>query len=186
MISGNTIKGTVQGSNTLSGKVTSEGNIEGRVTVGGSMLQDAVLYTEQELTEEERAQARKNIGSIGENVEGTVQTPYDVDQQSLVYTWLEPVTALDGAEILNCYGGDLDGMGIPDVDRNIAIGFMSQASGFRTQARGNYSQAGGWWTIAEGQCSHAEGLLSKTLGHFCHAEGTRTQATVMAMKEGLI
>jgi hypothetical protein len=117
-------------------------------------------------------------GSVGEDVSGTVQTPYDVDPKSLEYTWLEPITAAEGAEIFNCYDGDRDELGIPGVDRNIATGFMSQATGFRTQARGNYSQASGWWTIAEGQCSHAEGLLSKTLGHFCHAEGTRTQATV--------
>jgi hypothetical protein len=96
----------------------------------------------------------------------------------LEYTWLEPIVALEGAEILNCYGGDRDGLGILDCDRNVATGFMSQASGFRTQSRGNYSRASGWWTIAEGQCSVAEGLLSRTGGHFCHAEGTRTQANL--------
>ena len=117
-------------------------------------------------------------GGIGEDVSGVEQTPYAIDQTSLEYTFLDPVTALEGAEILNCYGGDRDGMGIENVDKNIATGFMSQASGFRTQARGNYSQARGWWTIADGQCSIAEGLLSRTGGHFCHAEGTRTQANV--------
>lgn len=143
---------------------------------GGS--KDAVLYVEQDLTDEQKNQARKNINVIGEAVGGTVQVPYSIDQQSLEYTWLDPVTALEGAEILNCYGGDRDGLDIPDCDKNVATGFMSQASGFRTQARGNYSQASGWWTIADGQCSHAEGLLSRTGGHFCHAEGTRTQANV--------
>lgn len=118
------------------------------------------------------------MGGIGEDVTGTVQTPYNIDQTSLEYTWLEPAEALEGAEILNCYDGDRDGMGIADCDRNIALGFMSQASGFRTQARGNYSRAAGWWTIADGQCSVAEGLLSRTGGHFCHAEGTRTQANL--------
>jgi hypothetical protein len=115
-------------------------------------------------------------GGIGEDVSGTIQTPYEVDKTTLEYTWLEPVTALKGAEILNCYDGDDDGLGIENVDRNIALGFMSQASGFRTQAWGNYSQARGWWTIADGQCSVAEGLLSTTHGHFCHSEGTRTSA----------
>lgn len=118
------------------------------------------------------------LSSVGEDVSGTTQTPYAIDQISLEYTWLDPVVASSGAEILNSYRGDADGMGIEDVDRNIATGFMSQASGFRTQARGNYSQARGWWTIADGQCSVAEGLLSRTEGHFCHAEGTRTRATV--------
>lgn len=117
-------------------------------------------------------------GGVGEDVEGELFTPYNVDPDSLEYTWLEPIEALEGAEILNCYDGDRDGLGIPNVDRNIATGFMSQASGFRTQARGNYSQARGWWTIADGQCAVAEGLLSRASGHFSHAEGTRTQATI--------
>lgn len=115
-------------------------------------------------------------GGAGEDVSGTVQTPYNIDKNSLEYTWLEPITAAKGAEIFNCYDGDTDGLGIENVDRNIATGFMSQASGFRTQAIGNYSKAGGWWTIADGQCSVAEGLLTNTAGHFCHSEGTRTSA----------
>ena len=115
--------------------------------------------------------------SIGEDVSGTEQVPYTIDQQSLEIVLQEPVVALGGAEILNCYGGDREETGIPDIDKNRATGFMSQASGYATQARGNYSQARGWWTIADGQCSIAEGLLSRTEGHFCHAEGTRTRAT---------
>ena len=117
-------------------------------------------------------------GSVGEDVSGTTQTPYDIHQTSLEYTWLEPVVALRGAEIFNSYDGDADDMGIENVDRNVATGFMSQASGFRTQALGNYSSARGWWTRSDGQCSVAEGLLSLASGHFCHAEGTRTTASV--------
>lgn len=117
-------------------------------------------------------------GGIGEDVSGTVQTPYTIDQQSLEIVLQEPVTALEGAEILNCYSGDREDTGIPDIDRNRATGFMSLAAGYATQALGNYSQSRGWWTIANGQCSVAEGLLSRTEGHFCHAEGTRTRATI--------
>jgi hypothetical protein len=135
-----------------------------------------VLYVPQELTQEEKTQARVNIGVIGEDVSGVEQTPYSIDPQSLEIVLKEPVVALEGAEILNCYGGDRENTGIPDVDRNRAIGFMSLASGYATQALGNYSQSRGWWTIADGQCSIAEGLLSRTEGHFCHAEGTRTRA----------
>lgn len=118
-------------------------------------------------------------GGVGENVAGTIQTPFDPNEAGgFDYIYEEPMEASAGAEIFNSYHGDVDGKGVEDYDRNIAIGFMSQASGFRTQAIGNYSQARGWWTRAEGQCSIAEGLLSITKGHFCHAEGTRTQATV--------
>jgi hypothetical protein len=172
------VKATVSPNGTISGSVAPNGTVTGRISTGGGGAKEAVLYVEQNLTDEQIAQARKNIRIMGEAVGGTVQRLYSVDQQSLEYTWLDPVTAADGAEILNSYGGDLDGMGIEDVDRNIATGFTALATGFRTQARGNYSQAGGWWTIADGQCSHAEGLLSRTEGHFCHAEGTRTRATI--------
>lgn len=179
MINNGTLTGSVENQGILQGAVMSNDSLRGTMVVsGGGGSKDAVLYVEQELDDEQKAQARSNIGIIGEDVSGTIQTPYGIHQTSLEYTWLEPVVAASGAEILNCYAGDADGLGIENVDRNIATGFMSQASGFRTQARGNYSQASGWWTIADGQCSHAEGLLSRTEGHFCHAEGTRTRATV--------
>ena len=179
MINSDSVQGHVQSQADISGTVTPGTAITGMVSIaGGGGSKNAVLYVEQELTEEQSKQARKNIQVIGEDVSGTTQTPYAIDQKSLEYTWLDPVVASNGAEILNSYEGDVDGMGIENVDRNIATGFMSQASGFRTQARGNYSQSSGWWTIADGQCSHAEGLLSRTEGHFCHAEGTRTRATV--------
>jgi hypothetical protein len=178
-VSNDKLVGTVSATGGISGAVSNEKTVSGELKLGaGVMNRDALLYVEQFLTEEQIAQARKNIRVIGEGVGGTVQTPYNINQSNLEYTWLEPVTAADGAEIFNCYNGDADGTGIPNIDRNIALGFMSQATGFRTQARGNYSQSSGWWTISDGQCSHAEGLLSRTEGHFCHAEGTRTQATV--------
>ena len=139
---------------------------------------EALTYTPQELTDDQKVQVRQNLSAAGEYVGGTTQVPYSIDQQSLEIVLLEPSVALEGAEIFNCYDGDREGYGIPNIDRNRAIGFMSQASGYATQARGNYSQSRGWWTIADGQCSIAEGLLSRTEGHFCHAEGTRTRATV--------
>lgn len=180
MITSGEIKGSVNSRATMSGGVETSGEVAGKLHLGGLIVgsKDAVQYVEQKLTEDQKKQARNNIGVIGEYVGGTVQTPYDIHKTSLEYTWLDPVTASEGAEIFNCYGGDRDGLDIPDCDRNIATGFMSSASGFRTQSRGNYSQASGWWTIADGQCSHAEGLLSSTGGHFCHAEGTRTQANL--------
>ena len=116
---------------------------------------------------------------VGENVAGTIQTPFDPNEAGgFAYIYEEPQEALPGAEIFNSYEGDIDGMGVENYDRNIAIGFMSQASGFRTQAIGNYSKAGGWWTRADGQCAVAEGLLTRASGHFTHAEGTRTLASI--------
>ena len=172
-----TLIGRMSSSTNLTGNVSSPGTIDGKVIIGGgSGFKDAVLYVPQELTQEEKTQARANIGVIGEYVGGTTQIPYAIDQQSLEIVLQEPAIALEGAEILNCYGGDRENTGIPDIDKNRAVGFMSLAAGYATQAIGNYSQSRGWWTIADGQCSVAEGLLSRTEGHFCHAEGTRTRA----------
>ena len=179
MITADSVSGSIERSGEIIGDLASTEPIEGTVAIaGGGGSKNAVLYVEQNLTDEQINQARANIRVIGEYVGGTVQTPYNIHKTSLEYTWLEPVTASEGAEIFNCYGGDRDGLDIVDCDRNVATGFMSQAIGFRTQSRGNYSRASGWWTIADGQCSVAEGLLSSTGGHFCHAEGTRTQANL--------
>ena len=179
MVTSGSVQGDIKSGVEVVGGVNPGTIIGGQIAMGGSpSAKNAVLYVEQELTDEQKNQARKNIQVIGEDVGGTIQTPYSIDQQSLEIVLLEPVVAYEGAEILNCYGGDREETGIPDIDRNRAIGFMSQASGYATQARGNYSQSRGWWTIADGQCSIAEGLLSRTEGHFCHAEGTRTRATV--------
>lgn len=104
---------------------------------------------------------------IGRDVSGKVQTPYDPNEAGgFEYIYEDPVEALPGAEILN------------DYDNNIAVGYMSQASGYQTQAIGNYSKAEGWWTRADGQCAVASGLLSRASGHFTHAEGTRTLASI--------
>lgn len=176
MFNEKTMTGKLSGSENLVGEIQARNTIDGKMGVGSSGNPNAVLYVEQDLTDEQIDQARKNIRVIGEDVSGTTQTPYGIDKTSLEYTWLDPVVAAKGAEIFNCYDGDADGLGVENVDRNIATGFMSQASGFRTQALGNYSKAGGWWTIADGQCSVAEGLLTNTAGHFCHSEGTRTSA----------
>lgn len=116
---------------------------------------------------------------VGKDMSGMVQAPFDPNEAGgFEYIYEEPQEALEGAEIFNCYDGDRDGYGVENFDRNVAIGFMSRASGFRTQAIGNYSQAGGWWTRADGQCAIAEGLLSRASGHFTHAEGTRTVASI--------
>lgn len=170
------MNGQVTSSKKVTGEVKGQNSLKATVSPGSGGSKNAVLYVEQELTEEQIKQARDNIRVIGKNVAGTVQTPYTVDEPNgYAYIYDEPVEAMEGAEIFNCYDGDREGYG---SDANIATGFMAQASGFRTQAIGNYAKAGGWWTRADGQCSVAEGLLSVTKGHFCHAEGTRTQATI--------
>lgn len=153
----------------ITGKVTSEGQISGSVSLGGQPgTKNAVLYTEQELTNEQAYQARRNIKTAGESVEGTTYIPYtveEIDGYNYNFIYEEPVVAQEGAEIFNDYG-------------NIAAGLWSTASGYQTQALGNYSSANGWWSRADGQCAVANGLLTRASGHFTHAEGTRTLASI--------
>lgn len=162
------MKGSVSAEGSINGRVVGEGNISGRVSMGGGIPSgEKPFYTIKDIE-----------GAVGEDVSGTIQTPFDPNEAGgFEYIYEEPQEALEGAEIFNSYDGDRDGMGVENYDRNIAIGFMSKASGFRTQAIGNYSKAGGWWTRADGQCAVAEGLLCRASGHFTHAEGTRTLAS---------
>lgn len=113
-------------------------------------------------------------GGVGESVEGQVQYPYVCHPTQYTYTYDEPVEALEGAEIFNCYDGDRDGYG---SDRNIAVGVFSTAMGYRNQSIGNYSLTAGWWCRSDGQCATAIGLLTRASGHFTQAYGTRTEAT---------
>jgi hypothetical protein len=180
MMNSDKITGSIENQVEISGTMTINVPVVGTVAVGGSAsAKDAVLYTEQELTIDQQKQARSNIGVAGEDVSGTIQTPFDPNEAGgFAYIYEDPKEAAAGAEIFNSYSGDADGTGVENYDRNIAIGFMSQASGFRTQAIGNYSKAEGWWTRADGQCAVASGLLSRASGHFSHAEGTRTLASI--------
>ena len=152
----------------ITGEVTSQKSITGNVVVGNNPNAGrAVLYTEQHLTDEQVAQARSNIRTAGESVEGITFTPYSVDEANdYAYIYDAPVVAQEGSEIFN------------DYDNNIAAGLWSTASGYQTQAIGNYSIANGWWTRADGQCAVASGLLTRASGHFTHAEGTRTLASI--------
>ena len=131
------------------------------------------VYTETktlsyQALEQRVKELEKNGGTgVGRDVSGKVQTPYDPNEAgNFEYIYEDPVEALPGAEIFN------------DYDNNIATGYMSQASGYQTQAIGNYSKTEGWWTRADGQCAVASGLLSRASGHFTHAEGTRTLASI--------
>ena len=169
MINSDKITGTVGSNGNVVGQVASNGRIAGSVAMGGMPKAiDAVLYTEQELTPEQAAQARRNINTAGETVEGTTYVPYtveEIDGYNYNFHYEEPVVAQEGSEIFNDYN-------------NIAAGFCSTAAGYETQALGNYSVTNGWWTRADGQCAHAEGLLTRASGHFTHAEGTRTLASI--------
>ena len=162
------VSGEINQKVSVTGEVRKGVSVQGDISVGSITTNGkAVLYTEQELNDEQVDQVRKNIRTVGKNVEGTTYVPYTVDEENdYAYIYDEPVTAVEGAEILN------------DYDNNIAAGTWSTAMGYQTQAIGNFSIANGWWTRADGQCAVASGLLSRASGHFTHAEGTRTLASI--------
>lgn len=168
MINSGNVTGSIKSTGEITGEVKASSSIYGTVAIGGGVgSKNAVLYVEQNLTDEQVAQVRSNIRTAGESVEGTTYVPYVVDEENdYAYIYDEPIVAVEGAEIFN------------DYDNNIAAGLWSTASGYQTQAIGNYSMANGWWTRADGQCAIASGLLTRASGHFTHAEGTRTLASV--------
>ena len=169
MINSDSIRGSVAKQGTIAGNVKTEEQISGTVIIGSNPLSGkAVLFVEQSLTDEQAEQARLNIKTAGEKVEGTTYVPYtveEIDGYNYIFHYEEPVVAQEGAEIFNDY-------------TNISAGLWSTASGYQTQAIGNYSIANGWWTRADGQCAVASGLLTRASGHFTHAEGTRTLASI--------
>jgi hypothetical protein len=169
MLNSEKITGIVTKQGDVTGAVNANAGVSGSVSMGGKpAASNAVQYVEQNLTDEQASQARENVKTAGETVEGTTYVPYtveEIDGYNYNFIYEEPVVAQEGSEIFNDYN-------------NIAAGLWSTASGYETQALGNYSITSGWWTRADGQCAHAEGLLSRASGHFSHAEGTRTKATI--------
>ena len=75
MINEEVMAGDIKPGATLKGQAVPGMFMRGRVSVGGSMLQNAVLYVEQNLTDEQIEQARANIRVIGKDVAGMVFAP---------------------------------------------------------------------------------------------------------------
>ena len=118
---------------------------------------EVLLKTEQDLTDEELSQVRKNLRFIGKDVEGQ---QFVVDGQTL--------TASANAEIFG------------DYTSNIAIGQWSIAEGSGTVAKGRASHAEGAMTQALTDGTHTEGYQTKATGYWSHAEGEMTLVTSYA------
>lgn len=114
------------------------------------IIDTAVRFALQELTDEQKKQARLNINAVGENVTGKNLT---VDGSNAV------LTASNGAEIFN------------DYEYNVASGEYSHAEGCGTSALGDDSHAEGLASMTIGFASHAEGYLTTAAGDHSHAEG---------------
>lgn len=169
MISEGTLTGSVTNSGALQGNVQSNKTLRGTMVVsGGGGSKDAVLYVEQELDDEQKAQARSNIGTAGKIVAGQTLYSYTPKETSDDLVFIKespiPIEAAEGTEIFNNYAD------------NVATGYYSIASGFGTQALGDFSNASGWLTRAGGYCSISSGRRTEADGSYAHSEGIDTSA----------
>ena len=110
--------------------------------------QNIVSYAQQTLTDEEKAQARTNIGAVSE---------------------AELQAAMD--EHFPATGKLQAGVGT-SAAANGAV-----ATGVGTTASGRASHAEGQLTTADGQVAHAEGYGTTASGDYSHAEGFGTKAS---------
>ena len=118
-------------------------------SVGSS--EDALLKTEQTLTDAELTQVRKNLKFIGKDVEGQTFT-------------------INGEDVVASANAEIFG----DYTSNIATGQWSIAEGSGTIAKGRASHAEGAITQALNDGCHVEGYQTKATGYWSHAEGELT------------
>ena len=112
---------------------------------------EALLKTEQVLSDEELAQVRSNLKFIGKDVSGQ---QFTIDGTT--------VTASPSAEIFG------------DYENNIAIGQWSIAEGSGTLAKGRASHVEGAYGKALNDGTHVEGYGCTASGYWSHAEGEMT------------
>lgn len=112
---------------------------------------NALIKSEQTLTDDELTQVRKNLKFIGKDVEGQ---EFTIDGTT--------VTASPNAEIFG------------DYETNIAVGQWSIAEGSSTVAKGRASHAEGAFSQALNDGTHVEGYGTKATGFWSHAEGEMT------------
>lgn len=119
--------------------------------------EDALLKTEQTLTDDELTQVRKNLKFIGKDVEGQTFT-------------------INGEEVVASPNAEIFG----DYTSNIAVGQWSIAEGSGTIAKGRASHAEGAMTKALNDGTHTEGYQTEATGYWSHAEGELTKVTSYA------
>ena len=134
-----------------------EGFVNNAIEKANTTLDNALLKTEQSLTEDELTQVRSNLKLIGKDVAGQ---QFTIDGTT--------VTASPNAEIFG------------DYTSNIAVGQWSIAEGSGTVAKGRASHAEGAMTQALNDGTHTEGYQTKATGYWSHAEGEMTTVSSYA------
>ena len=140
----------------------------------------AVKFTEQTLTDAEKAQARENIGVTDiemdalnakmNNSNPTGTGSFSMNRQPNTDIGEYSVAEGDRTESSG-RGSHAEGIG------TIASDLAAHAEGDGTTASGRYSHAEGSYAIASGLSSHAEGEWTVADGAYSHAEGQGTSAS---------
>ena len=118
---------------------------------------EALLKSEQTLTDAELTQVRTNLKFIGKSLGGQTVTVNGTNY-----------TASNTAEIFG------------DYTSNIAVGDWSIAEGSGTVAKGRASHAEGAYSKALQDGCHVEGYQTEATGYWSHAEGEMTKVTSYA------
>lgn len=112
----------------------------------GGRNPDAVLYSAQELTEEQQKQARQNIGALDENIETTLvdtnRTFFGVGK-NIVYVkngWLKPCPVDADKELAGNYANAVLGFGF--INTNISVVKGEAKSAFSLYQQGLISDKG--------------------------------------------
>lgn len=154
----------------------------------------AVKFTEQTLTDIEKAQARENIGVTNIEVDSVLSTTStNPVQNKVINAAISELSQLVGdtevsAQIADAVADKADadaldakmnssnptGTGSFSMNRqpNTDIGEYSVAEGDRTESSGRGSHAEGIGTTASDLAAHAEGDGTTASGRYSHAEGS--------------
>lgn len=130
----------------------------------------------QTLTDEQKAQARSNIGAGESEFSGSYNDLTNTPDLSVYMTKANPTGT--GSVSINRKADTTVGNNSVAVGTNTtASGGSSHAEGNNTIASANFAHAEGWNTTASDLGSHAEGEETTASGQDSHAEGYKTTAS---------
>lgn len=157
-------------------------------------IKSAIRYEEQTLTDEQKAQARKNIGADGKMNATNPVGSGSFSMNRKVDTTIGDCSHAEGYRTeASGYYSHAEGQDTIASDKGshaegcytIASNIASHAEGYSTEASGIRSHAEGNYTKALGDYSHAEGNYITTSGEFQHAQGKFNIDDVDAKGEAL-
>lgn len=142
---------------------------------------NAVLFVAQTLTDDQKLQARTNIGAAapgeggGSAANAVLYVEQTLSEEQKYRARLNIQCGSVGVVSRTCYASATFGHAEGSGTR--ASGSYSHAEGYSTTASFPYSHAEGYYTTASGEHSHAEGRYTTASGYDSHAEGSGTTAS---------